>query len=124
MEIQFKNSAYNPNCRGTKCGAFVSVRSVGDDKKTYLGIFLGEIAMDAFVYPEDEKDGIIPAMYYNNPVMFVPDLNKVIFGYESWWGEIESEDQLRQITDDDIENVWCVRALKVMRDAQKEQTGQ
>ena len=120
MEIKFTNSAYNPKCiSGTKCGAFVSVRGVGDDKKTYLGIFLGEIAMEAFVYPEHEKDGVVPARYYNNPAMFVPDLNKVIFGYESWWGEIESEEQLRQITDDDIQNVWYVRALKAIQAAKK-----
>ncbi len=47
-----------------------------------------------------------------NPAIFVFDLKKVIYGYESWWGEIKSEEDFRKITDLDINNLWYVKALK------------
>lgn len=47
-----------------------------------------------------------------NPAIFVPELGKIIFGMESWWGRIKSEEELKDITDGDIENVWYVKMLK------------
>ena len=44
-----------------------------------------------------------------NPAIFVPELGKIIFGMESWWGRIKSEEELKDITDGDIENVWHVK---------------
>jgi hypothetical protein len=35
-------------------------------------------------------------------------------GYESWWGQINSPEELKAITDVDIQNVWYVKALKEM----------
>lgn len=49
---------------------------------------------------------------YTNPAIFVPDLNRVVWGMESWWGPIESKEKLHQITDEDISNVWYVKAAK------------
>ena len=46
----------------------------------------------------------------------MPDLKRLVMGYESWWGIIESEEQLRQITNFDIENIWYVKALKALSD--------
>ena len=39
----------------------------------------------------------------------MPELGKIIFGMESWWGRIKSEEELKDITDGDIENVWHVK---------------
>jgi hypothetical protein len=110
-----EESAWRPNMLfGGKCGDFVSVRPVDEkyDKKTYLGVLLGEIATAAtagFV----KQTGELRVLYgLHNPAIYVPELSTVIFGYESWWGVIESEKQLREITDDDIQNAWYVRALK------------
>lgn len=82
-------------------GTFVSVRPCGDEfkGKTYLGIFVGDVAIDA-------------TLRLHNPCMWVPDLSRYIFGCESWWGVINNEDELKEITDADIENVWYVRALR------------
>jgi len=82
---------------GAQPGEFVSVRPCGDEhgNKTYLGIYVGDVNIG------------IP-----NPCIWVPDLKEYIFGCESWWGRIKSPEQLRQITDADIENVWYVRALR------------
>ena len=89
--------------KGWSCdpGSFVSVRPCGDEyeDKTYLGLYVGEVAIG-------------DTMSLHNPCIWVPDLKQYIFGCESWWGVIDSEDDLRKITDADIENVWYVRALK------------
>jgi len=57
-----------------------------------------------------------------NPAMWVPDLNRVVMGWESWWGEIKSEEDLRQISDADIENVWYVKAIKAL--TEKKESGE
>lgn len=86
----------------------------GDGVATYLGIHLGEIALGASVR-YDQDSGVLsfaPAMH--NPAIFVPDLGRLVFGMESWWGDISSPADLKKITDTDIENVWYVRALADM----------
>ena len=53
---------------------------------------------------------------YTNPAIYVPVLDKIIWGYGSWWGPIKSEEHLKQITDEDIQNIWYVKALKQLAD--------
>jgi hypothetical protein len=38
-----------------------------------------------------------------------------------WWSEIESEDQIHNITDNDIQHIWYVKAMKQLaeREAKK-----
>lgn len=79
--------------------------------KTFLGWHLGEMAMGQ--YAQMEADGTLNvSMGYHNPAIFVPDLGKVVYGSESWWAAIKSAEDLRKITDADINNVWYVRALQ------------
>lgn len=94
-------------------GEMVAIRPVAKeyDKKTFLGIYLGDITVEP-IWVLNKKTNEIEVFSRGNPAIFVPDLNKVVFGYESWWGPIKNEDQLRQITDDDIQNIWYVKALK------------
>jgi hypothetical protein len=99
---------------GGKCGDFVSVRPCGDKygKKTYLGILIGEVALSQGVQWHEAEGRLEVARYMHNPMIFIPELSDVVWGCGSWWGKIKDEAQLRQITDNDIENVWYVRALK------------
>ena len=92
-------------------GIFVFIRPCGDqyESKTYLGIYIGDASVRGY---DDDTGELNEKPYHHNPCIWVPDLKEYIFGFESWWGEIKDEKQLRQITDDDIENVWYVRALK------------
>lgn len=98
---------------GGECGDMVAVRPVAEQYggRTFLGILIGEIAqaVDARITAEGQIQ-VDPTMH--NPAIFVPDLNTVIFGISSWWGRIRDAEQLRQITDEDISNVWYVRALE------------
>lgn len=97
----------------TKCGDLVKVRSCrkehGDG--TFLGIFLGEIATSV---GHRHSGGVVtasPSMH--NPAMFVPELGDIVYGYESFWSRIESEEDLSTvITEDTIRNVWYVQALR------------
>lgn len=90
--------------------SLVKVR-VCKDNKTYLGIYLGEFPHFASAsYNEESK--IVKFNTACNPCIYVPDLDKVVWGCESWWSRIKSEDELKDITDDDIDSVWYVRLLK------------
>lgn len=103
---------------GIKPGTFVSVRPVQKEheKKTFLGIYLGDLLtqMDQAVGFDTRTKELIVVATKTNPAIFVPDLGRVVWGYESWWGVIESPEQLREITDEDIQNVWYVKAMEQM----------
>lgn len=103
---------------GGPCGTFVSIRSCRPEHgdKTYLGVLLGDLALAQSAH-FDAASGVLtiePAYY--NPAIFVPDLSCVLMGSESWWGTIDSEADLKQITDADIQNVWYVKALKSLQE--------
>ena len=97
----------------TPTGTFVAIRPVAEEheNKTFLGIMLGDfpIAQMASFRPSTGKMTVVSNC---NPAIYVPDLKKVVFGFESWWGPIKDENHLRQITDEDIENTWYVKAIK------------
>lgn len=98
-------------------GKYCKVRYCKDDK-TYLGLFLGELPVGiSIVYKEDTK--ALNASFRSNPAIFVFELNKIIYGCESWWSIIEKEEDLKDITDDDINNVWYVKALKQLSSSEK-----
>lgn len=104
-----------------KCGALVSVRPCGDEYggKTYLGIMLGDLPTGVMVTHNGETKelDVFPT---HNPAMFVPELKQIIWGCGSFWSIIKSEDQLRQISDDDIQNIWYVKMLKELITEPKE----
>lgn len=94
-------------------GEFVSVRPVQDEyeKKTFLGFLLGELHTPSLNYDKGNQT-LVVGVGYGNPAIWVFDLEKVIMGYESWWGVIQKPEDMKKITDQDIDNVWYVQALK------------
>lgn len=119
-KIEFGDApSYKPERYGKpQCGLLVMVRPVGQEygDKTFLGVLLGEMAVSQ-ACSFDPASGVLKVdrcMF--NPMIFIPENNAVVFGYESWWGVIKREDQLRQITDADIQSVWYVKALKQIGD--------
>jgi len=92
-------------------GAWVSIRLAGE-LSTRLGVLLGDLAL-GFRLRYHEETGVLAITFGGyNPAIWVPGLNRVVYGCESWWGVISSPDELRQITDLDIQDVWYMRALK------------
>ncbi|MHC4647570.1 MAG: hypothetical protein ACYTBJ_18980 [Planctomycetota bacterium] len=96
-------------------GSYVSIRPCAKEHegKTFLGILLGDLPVGFVVVyrPSTKKLTVVGK---DNPAIFVPDLGKIVFGCESWWGPIKSPEQLREITKEDINNVWYVQALKAL----------
>ena len=109
-----KGIPYNADCfiSGASCGDLVSVRPCDDEYegKTFLGIFIGEIALGTMGTIKENE--ITCSFCHTNPAIFVPAIKKVIFGCGSWWGKINSEEDFKQITDDTIDNTWYVQMLK------------
>lgn len=122
--IEFDQASTVQNGWRCKCGDFVSIRPCADayKDKTYLGVYIGDIARGQAVSHNKETGNLKVMHTMHNPAIFVPDLGKVIYGMESWWGIIKDEQSLRQITDNDIDNVWYVRALKQLTEAEQETT--
>ena len=89
----------------------VSIKPCGEDK-TYIGIYLGDFAKSTSMQIEKDKIQVEFSQY--NPAIYVPELKKVIYGYQSWWHEIESVDEFKKITNEDIENTWYVKLLRIM----------
>lgn len=96
-----------------RVGKLVSVRPCGEEynKRTYLGIYIGDAATSISTIKNDDNT-LTLKMTAHNPAIFVPELKKVIYGCESWWGVIKSAEDLKNISDADINNVWYVKALK------------
>ena len=104
---------------GEKTGKMVSIRPCGHEynNKTFIGFYLGDIATGSSMIVKDDKVVVDFSGY--NPAIFVPELGKIIYGYESWWGVIDSEEDFKKITNENIQNVWYVKLLKVMMEKEE-----
>lgn len=102
-----------PLLRPDSQGSYVAVRPISEEYggKTFLGILLGDMDMRLSLRREGDTL-VLDRAGMGNPCIFVPRMNQFVYGMESWWGILKSPDELRQITDDDIDNVWYVQALK------------
>lgn len=98
--------------RDRQVGKFVKIAPCGKkyEDKTYLGLYLGELPVGHSISHNSESKEL-SISFSNNPAIFVFDLNKIVYGMESWWGIIENEEDLKEITNKDINNIWYVKAL-------------
>ena len=87
-----------------------------------MGFYIGELALGSSV-SLDENEAVRLDFASHNPAIFVPRLKKVIYGMESWWGEIESVEELKAITNEDINNVWYVKLMKEMMGKEEANNG-
>jgi hypothetical protein len=99
-----------------QCGTPVKIRPCADkyEGKTYFGILLGDMPLNISATIDMSGNMSISRVSYN-PAIFIPEVNDIVYGCESWWGEIESEDDLKEvITEDTIDNVWYMKLLRRM----------
>lgn len=92
-----------------------------DDERTYFGVYLGyfpHLPSASF----DEETGILKFNATGNPCIYIPELNKVVFGSGSWWSEIEDENDIKDITDELINDQWYVKLLKTEMIKESEKT--
>jgi hypothetical protein len=52
--------------------------------KTYYGVFLGSLQIGSHV-SYNETDGTLVVVPHHNPTFYVFELNKIIYGCESFW---------------------------------------
>jgi hypothetical protein len=114
--IAFRGDAKLIHVRHRKAG-LVRIRPCAEEcrGKTFIGLYLGDLANN--VGCSFNRESGVLAVYadgHRNPAIWVPNLQRLVFGYESWWGPIESEEQLADITDDSIGRLWYVQAMKAM----------
>ena len=100
---------------GHECGTLVKIRPCAKEynNKTFVGIYLGDLPI-GISSSYNEETQILTNRAFSNPAIFVPELKKIIFGAESWWGEIKPGEDVSDITDEDINNQWYVQMLKDM----------
>jgi hypothetical protein len=77
----------------TRVGDRVAVRILNDDSGvTYLGTFLGHIALGIRV-EEMRVDGRLRLSHCTyNPAILIPMLHRVVFGYEVCWSFVDALD--------------------------------
>ena len=112
-EIEFPdNKAIQEYKFGGKSGTLVSVRPCAEiyEGKTFVGFLIGEVSMSSELSIEDDKFQLNYSQF--NPAILIPEIGKIVYGYESWWGKIKSIEELKEITDEDINNVWYVDLLR------------
>lgn len=81
--------------------------------KTYLGLYLGDQPrIPNISYDEDKKVLTVGAIHY--PAIYVFALKEIIFGNESWWCKINSPEDMKDISEEEIDNTWYVKLLKTM----------
>lgn len=108
-----KNKPIDTTGVGHKCGALCEIKPCEEEYegKSYLGIYLGDLPI-AITTSLDPKTKILENGTMRNPAIFVPGLKKVIYGCESWWREIDSIEDFKGISEEDIENMWYVKLLR------------
>lgn len=94
---------------------------IAGEKETHLGIYIGEIPRYTSA-SFNEKSGTLKISTACNPMIYIPKLDRAVFGDESWWGRIKSEEELEDITDETIENQWYMKALRQIEKREKEVT--
>lgn len=112
MEIHFERNI----------GRLVSVKPCGEEynDKTYLGLHLGDHPLWNSV-SRNEKTGMLTIAPVTNPLIYIFETKTLVYGAESWWSRIETPEQLKEITEDDINKQWYVQLVKYLaRDTKKE----
>lgn len=119
---QFKEIEYSDDSpiltKNRNCGKPVKVRSCKPEHgdKTYFGILIGDVPLSLSAAMKPGNILKIGRSFYN-PAILVPELGEIVYGCESYWGEIKEEDKDNVITDELINNVWYVKAIKEAFDA-------
>lgn len=81
----------------SNCGKLVKIAPCAEEyqDKTFLGLYLGKFPI-APIISHDNNSGTLYITPMENPAIYVPELQKVIFGAESWWSFINPEDGLKE----------------------------
>lgn len=96
-------------------GCLVRIKPCAEEYegKTYLGLYLGHLPMMSSISYDEERQ-VLKVGAVHNPAIYVFALKKIIFGAESWWCKINSPEDMKEISGEEIDNTWYVKLLKTM----------
>jgi hypothetical protein len=101
--------------------AWVAVRPCEEDfgDKTFLGLLVGDVALsvnfsDAGLGEEDGTHVVEIGRSDYNPLILIPELGRTVLGCGSWWSIVKCPEDLKKISDADINSVWYVQAAKAL----------
>ena len=99
--------------REKEIGSYVKIRPCAAEyaTNTYLGLYLGELPVSTGCSHNSET-GVLEVSAKYNPAIYVFSLKKIIYGMESFWGIIDSPEQVKEITDKDIDSLPYVKVLR------------
>jgi hypothetical protein len=103
------------NVEKATVGAPVKVRIAGEDD-THDGFYLGELQTDTPLVAFYPKSKELRLVARRNPALFVPKLNRIVWGMESWWAFVGPGEEKKSISDADIEDTVYVKMMKAMED--------
>lgn len=108
-----------------KSGSFVKIRPCGDEYggKTYLGVLLGDLPRSQQVRFNKETGVLKVSRSFHNPAIYVFALKTIIYGCESFWGVIDNPEQLNDITDESIDNLWYVQLIRAHLEEEAAESG-
>jgi hypothetical protein len=102
--------------RRHKPGRLVRVRpcEAEFEGQTFLGLYLGDYARSVGC-SRNAKTGILQVyLSGHNPTIWIPSRQRIVYGCNSWWGPLETEEQLVAITNESIDGIWYVQAMKAL----------
>lgn len=96
-------------------GCLVQIKPCAEEYKgkTYLGLYLGDLPIMNNISYDEEKQ-VLKVGAVHNPAIYVFALKKIIFGAESWWHKINSPEEMKEISKEEINNTWYVKLLNSM----------
>lgn len=102
--IKNEKISTDPILSSARCGDLCEIKPCAKEYngKSYIGFYIGDMAT-AIHSSLDNETKILTNRTMTNPAIFVPELKKVIYGYESWWRKIEKVEDFKGISEEDIE---------------------
>lgn len=121
IEISGVKCYNRPSFSSIKVGSLVSVRPCEEEyeDKTYLGIYLGDLVV-GYNYEFHNESKTLEVSGRAEPALYVFDLNRIVYGCESFWRKIENIENFKEITNEDINNTWYVKLLKEFEKKEQE----
>lgn len=95
----------------------VAVRICGEDI-TRFGVYLGNFPRYTTV-SLNEDTGTLKIRCADNACIFIPELKRVVFGDECFWRRLKDETDMKNITDEIIQNQWYMKLLNLNNDERK-----
>ena len=67
----------------------------------------------------NDENKVLTVKAATNPAIYVFALHKIIFGAESLWCPIKDPEEIKDITDDDINSTWYMQLLNAVSNETK-----